>query len=274
MTEKTEGILKRASKGAGTLFDPAQPWDEVRVPAQLMREHKLVEGATVCGPVSEGKRGLELAAVETVCGLGPEEFQQRAPFQRLIAIDPNERFRLAESGDLESAKHYLSRVSEVIHQALKDMRLLVFQMRPPELDTEGLVGALQRRLDAVEKRAGIEARLISDELPTLPDDVVDGLYGIAQEALNNVLKHAEADAVSVTIRSGGASVNFEVVDDGRGFDIEAAHEGGGMGLKNMQERAAQLSGELTIDTAPGQGTKLKVLIGNPTTSQEPTEKSL
>ena len=180
---------------------------------------------------------------------------------------------LAAAGDLESAQHYLSRVSEVVHQALKDMRLLVFEMRPPELDRVELVTALQRRLDAVEKRSGIEAGLISDELPFLPDDVEDGLYRIAQEALNNALKHAEADVVSVNLRSDGATVVLEIVDDGKGFHIETAHQGGGIGLVSMRERAAQFGGDLTIDSTPSQGTKLKVVVENPARYNEPTEKS-
>jgi PAS domain S-box-containing protein len=146
---------------------------------------------------------------------------------------------LAAAGDLESAKHYLSRVSDVVYEALKEMRLLVFQLRPAVLDKEGLVVALQRRLDAVERQSGIEARLISDKLPVLPNYVEDGLYRIAQEALNNVLKHAEADAVTVTVRLDGRTLVLEVVDDGCGFHREAANGGGGMGLANMRERAAQ-----------------------------------
>jgi len=168
---------------------------------------------------------------------------------------------LAAAGDLESAEYYLSRVGEVVHQALKDLRLLVFQLRPPELDKEGLVGALQRRLDAVEKRAGMEARLISDELPPLRDGVTDGLYRIAQEALNNTLKHAEANAVTVTLRSDSESVTLEVVDDGQGFDLEAARNSGGMGLVSMGERAAQLGGELSIESTLNQGTRVAVTVG-------------
>ena len=106
----------------------------------------------------------------------------------------------------------------------------------------------------------MEARLISDQLPPLPDLTSEGLYRIAQEALNNMLKHAEAGAVTVTLRSDSETVTLEVVDDGQGFDLEVAREGGGMGLVNMEERAAQLGGELIIDSAPGAGTRVKVTV--------------
>jgi signal transduction histidine kinase len=167
---------------------------------------------------------------------------------------------LAESGDLESVKHYLSRVSEVVHQALKDMRLLVYQLRPPILEKEGLVGALQGRLDAVERRAGMEARLFSDQLPPLPDDVSEGLYRIAQEALNNALKHADADVITVNICYDGASVTLEILDDGCGFDPQTAESIGGMGLMNMKARTAQLGGHLEIDSTSDNGSNVIVTI--------------
>jgi signal transduction histidine kinase len=168
---------------------------------------------------------------------------------------------LAQAGDLESAQHYLSRVGDAVHQALKDMRVLIFQLRPPVLEKEGLVGALEQRLNAVEKRAGIRARLITDEVSPLSDSVTDGLYHIALAALNNALKHAEADAVTVTIRSDGETMTLEVVDDGHGFDPQAVQDGGGMGLVSMRERAAKLGADLVIDSAPGEGTRVRVSVG-------------
>jgi signal transduction histidine kinase len=167
---------------------------------------------------------------------------------------------LAESGDLESVKHYLSRISEVVNQALKDMRLLVFQLRPPLLEKEGLVMALQHRLDAVEKRAGMEARLIGDPLVSLPDEVSEDLYSITLEALNNVLKHAETDSVTVSIHSNGKILTLEVVDEGKGFDLDSVRDGGGMGLGSMQERASRLGGDLTIESALGRGTSVQVTV--------------
>jgi len=177
-----------------------------------------------------------------------------------------ERTRLARelhdsaTQSLYSAGYYLSRVSEVIHQALKDMRLLVFQMRPPVLEKGGLVGAIRQRLDAVEKRAGMEVRLVGDPLLSLPGEVSEELYSIALEALNNVLKHAETDSVTVSIHSGGEILTLEVDDDGRGFDLESVRDGGGLGLGSMQERALRLGGDLTIESTEDQGTSVKVTV--------------
>ena len=99
---------------------------------------------------------------------------------------------------------YLGRIGEIAQQALREMRLLIHELRPPMLEQEGLVGAVRKRLDAVEKRVGIEARVVMDELVELPVSLEEGLYWITQEALNNALKHAEAkkETVRVCVEDG------------------------------------------------------------------------
>jgi signal transduction histidine kinase len=95
--------------------------------------------------------------------------------------------------------------------------------------------------------------------------VSEELYRIIIEALNNTLKHAQADKVTITIRSDHGNVTLEVHDDGRGFDTEAAYNGGGMGLANMAERAAKLSADLTIDSDSDNGTSIRVSVPLPET---------
>lgn len=164
--------------------------------------------------------------------------------------------RSVAGGELGQLKGYLDRLGEIARQALKEMRLLVYELRPAALEQDGLVGALQRRLDAVEGRAGVEARLLLETEAELAAPVEEALYRIAQEALNNVLKHAAATAVTVCIRAGAGEVTLEVEDNGRGFDLEAAAKQGGLGLISMRERAERLGGSLIITTAPGEGTKV------------------
>jgi signal transduction histidine kinase len=169
--------------------------------------------------------------------------------------------RLAKAGDLERAKGYLIRLGEIAQQALKEMRLLVYQLRPLALQREGLVGALQQRLDAVEGRVGVEARLLTEGLVELPAPVEEGLYRIAQEALNNALKHAAATSVTVSICAKGERVELEVMDNGQGFDPDTVSDRGGMGLTSIRERAEKLGGSLTVLSAPGEGTRVKVSVG-------------
>jgi signal transduction histidine kinase len=166
--------------------------------------------------------------------------------------------RLIGAGDRERVEEYLGRLGEIAQQALKEMRLLVHQLRPLVLKREGLVGALQERLDAVEKRAGIDARLLVEGTGVLPAAVEDELYRIAQEALNNALKHAAATLVKVTVRAEAEDVSLLVEDNGRGFDLQSAGSGGGIGLVSIRERAEKLGGSLKVVSAPGNGTTVSV----------------
>jgi signal transduction histidine kinase len=168
--------------------------------------------------------------------------------------------KLLVTGQLDSVRHYLDRVNETALQALKEMRLMVYELRPLDLSQNGLIGALHRRLSAVEKRVGINARLVADELIELPPYVEEELYRIAQEALNNALKYGTATGLTVYLRLKEERVELEITDNGTGFDLKQAEKSGGMGLHNMRERAKRLDGTLTIATAPEEGTRVKVTI--------------
>lgn len=176
--------------------------------------------------------------------------------------------RLIRAGDLERAESYLARLADTAQDALKEMRLLVYELRPPALEREGLVGAIQQRLGAVERRAGVKAHLLVDDMVRLPAPVEEGLYRIAQEALNNALKHAIATSVTVRIRVVDEQVELEIVDNGIGFDPDTAGNGGGMGLVNMRERAEKLGGTLRTVSALGEGTRVSVSVKVRQDSQE------
>ena len=141
----TKGILRRAKGGAGVLLDTARPGYEVWVPAQLVHKYRLVEGATVAGPVRDARQGPQLVDVTSVCGLSPEAYQQRTPFRQLIAIDPDQRFDLADS----------SREFRPLSQILLQLRtdgcvplpqpiLFRFQLFPVRLEALNLVSKLRR----------------------------------------------------------------------------------------------------------------------------------
>jgi two-component system nitrate/nitrite sensor histidine kinase NarX len=169
--------------------------------------------------------------------------------------------RLAGSGRLEDAAEPLAELGSIAQQALKEMRLLVHELRPPALEKQGLLGALHERLASVERRAGVDARLLADDVAELPGPAQEVLYRIAQEALNNALKHAAATTVMVHVRSNTERAELEVVDNGQGFDPATMDERGGIGLTSMQERAEQQGGSLVIESAPGHGTRVRVTIG-------------
>jgi PAS domain S-box-containing protein len=171
--------------------------------------------------------------------------------------------RLAVAGDHQRVEHYLTRLGETTQQSLREMRLLLYELLPPVLEEQGLVGALQRRLELVEKRAGIKTDLTVSGEYHLPLPLEEELYLIAQEALNNSLKHAGSSSSNVRISSDGEHVLMEVVDHGVGFDpLEVLHRGG-MGLDSMRERAQHIGAELIIHSEIGRGTTVRVKVKNP-----------
>jgi signal transduction histidine kinase len=169
---------------------------------------------------------------------------------------------MAEEQNLKDLEQHIKQIGIIGLQSLKEMRLLVYELQPPELERDGLVLALRRRLEAVEGRAGVEARVTVEEYDTLPGGIEQELFRIAMEALNNALKHAAATSVVVILRQDSGCLEMEIVDDGVGFEPESARNSGGMGLLSIQKRVDQLGGRLSIQTAPGKGTSVKVTIDN------------
>jgi signal transduction histidine kinase len=166
--------------------------------------------------------------------------------------------RQLTSGDGDLATGHLREIRSTAQDALREMRLLIFELRPLILKRDGLAAALQARLEAVEGRVGIETKFSGAGDCRLPPEVEEGLYRVAQEALNNALKHAMASSVSVFLKGNGHGVALEIADDGMGFDPQAVDGRGGFGLRGMQERVTRLGGTLTVQSRPGAGTRIRV----------------
>jgi signal transduction histidine kinase len=168
--------------------------------------------------------------------------------------------RMIRAEDLQQIAGNQTRLGQIAQQALQEMRLLVYELRPLALKSEGLVGALEQRLETVERRAGIQARVLVEGEVDLAPGLEEELYGIAQEALNNALKHARASKIVLSVRMVDKSVILEVADDGQGFDQAEVQVKGGLGLISMQERAEKIGGQLDIDSAPGEGMRVSVKV--------------
>ena len=104
MPEKASGVLQRIKQGSGFLRNPEWSFQpergDVWVSTKLIREYRLVDGAEITGTTRRTEKGVQLDTIESVCGLPPEQFQSRTRFDRLIAIDPNERIRLGDDGNI------------------------------------------------------------------------------------------------------------------------------------------------------------------------------
>ena len=163
----------------------------------------------------------------------------------------------AGSGDGVVRKS-VSEVRELVVATLQDVRRLAVELRPKALDDFGLVPALERLVQTFSEATGIsvdlEAGLGEDRLPA---ELETTLYRITQEALTNVVKHAEAQSVSVLLVRREGSVTTVIEDDGRGFDPTSTREDG-LGLLGMRERVALHDGRLQLEASPGAGTTLVV----------------
>jgi len=168
--------------------------------------------------------------------------------------------RMIKGGNLKQADGNQTRLGEIAQQALQEMRLLVYELRPQVLQDEGLVGALEHRLEAVERRAGINTRMQVEVEANLSPGLEEELFHISMEALNNALKHAKASEVILSLYLDEDSLILTVEDNGRGFEQELAQRQAGMGLASMTERVEKIGGDLDIQSGIGAGTRIKVSV--------------
>jgi signal transduction histidine kinase len=162
------------------------------------------------------------------------------------------------SGNAEVAADNLQELRNMAREAMLDMRMLIFELHPPALKEEGLASALQTRLEAVEARSGLQTEFQTKGEIRLPLSVEEELYRITQEALTNAVRHSGAQHLIVRLNAGSENFYLEVQDDGTGFDLTAAGQSGGLGLRSIEERVQRINGNLTIDSVLGKGTTLKI----------------
>ena len=177
--------------------------------------------------------------------------------QSLHSLVLSSQTALEETQNPDRLKRILRGLDTGARQALKEMRLLLFELRLAQIAKIKLIESLQNRLEAVEHRAGIQAELILDPGACWPKEWEADLYPLAMEALNNSLKHARATKVKIHFINTPQEMQIEIMDDGLGFDMNTLPPGG-MGLKNMNERCQKIGAQLEIITHPSEGTIIRV----------------
>jgi len=243
---------------------------------------------------------LEAATAVTAAALGSQLARQRAHeaqtrasqlerqlLEGVIASQEDERKRVARELhddlgqglsalllELKTAAHaggVHGEICDRMEQSVRDLIGRIYQLawdlRPSILDDYGLDSALTRHVNILSKRTGlsIDYRFVCPEgsLPRLPNTLEVLLYRVTQEALANVVRHAEATRVSVVVLRQSDKVTVIVEDDGRGFDpssVAVSADGRGLGILGMRERVTLANGEMTIDSGAGQGTSLRVKV--------------
>lgn len=168
--------------------------------------------------------------------------------------------------DPEAARPRLLEAKEHSRRAQAEMESLLNELRPAGLDERGLVVALEDYLAAFKQQQIIQVdwHAVGVDDLALPSTHKQALYRVAQEALANVVRHARATGVAVDLSATPEAITLCVTDNGRGFDPAAVEPGTTMGLQGMRERLAALGGTLTIDAAPGTGTRLTAHLPRPT----------
>jgi len=162
-----------------------------------------------------------------------------------------------EQNQVDKLDYSIDRMRVSARQALKEMRLMLYEMRSPWEMHFSLRESLEARLKTVESRAQIDAKLDVDSNLQLPEEMEEELFWIATEALNNTLKHSQAEQVHIKIRKENGKIVLEVIDNGIGFD-PADVKAGGMGLNTMTTRASKIGGILAVVSTPGEGACIRV----------------
>jgi signal transduction histidine kinase len=200
---------------------------------------------------------------------------------RLVAAQEDERRRLSrelhdevgqsmsavlvELGNLEAAlpgtdsflRGRLSRVKELAEASVGEVRNMALLLRPSMLDDLGLVPALRWQAREVARRTGMKVKVAADDVgEDLPDEYRTCIYRIVQEALNNCARHAKAKTVRVTVRQEREQITVGIQDDGVGFDARDK----GVGILGMEERVRGLGGVFRVDSEPGNGTVISILL--------------
>jgi signal transduction histidine kinase len=162
--------------------------------------------------------------------------------------------------DLEPAPEVrprLESIRAVAEKGINEIRNMALLLRPSMLDDFGLVPALDWQARETAKRTGMHVQLNSELTDELPEEHKTCIYRVVQEALNNCARHAQASTVEVEVRRETETILLSVLDDGSGFDTARAR---GLGLRGMEERVRHLGGSFEIDSQPGRGTKVQIVL--------------
>jgi signal transduction histidine kinase len=157
--------------------------------------------------------------------------------------------------DPDAARGHIAKLQQIARQALDELRSLIFELRPPDLVQDGLCGALRKHVDVLRRVQSADV-VMEGDLELVPDPRRDAeVFRIAQEAMQNALRHAQASRVMVRLSGENGQLALDVVDDGIGFDPQSVElRARRLGLTSMEERAQRIGGRLEIRSARGEGT--------------------
>ncbi len=193
--------------------------------------------------------------------------------QTLVGINVHVSALALETNDeLGSIQKRFTSTLRMVEKSVKTIHQFAQELRPTSLDDLGLIPALQTRLRTFMEETGIRVSLKAFAgIENAPEIVRTAFYRIAQEALANVAKHANASAVEILIQSLGDSISMEISDNGQGFDVhndQPSKEKSHLGLIGMRERAEMIGGDFSVASAPGAPTTIRIVVKAPRTRKK------
>jgi len=185
--------------------------------------------------------------------------------QSLSIIANRARLALNKPEDHNRVLDQVTDIGETATDAMKEVREIAYNLRPVELDRLGLTKALRAMVKKVSGSSGIEMRDDIDDIDALFSTESEiNLYRVVQESINNIVKHSQATEAKIEIKRLPAAVSLTIRDNGRGFQPAVSLPGdgrpAGFGLMGIAERARMLGGKESIQSAPGRGTAVSILI--------------
>lgn len=240
-SEQQASLVLAFANQAAVAIENARLYEQAQFLASLKERQKLARD--LHDSVSQALYGISLGArtASTLLDRHPEDSQ--------ALIEPLQ---------------YLVSLSDA---ALVEMRALIFELRPEMLQKEGLLGVLIKQAASLRTRHGLKVMTEFQQEPELSIEAKEEIYRVAQEAINNIIKHAHASNVSILMHFEDKMLVLEVHDDGQGFDLEQDYPGH-LGLHSMHERVEKLNGTLEIVSSPGEGTIIRASIPYPVAEEQ------
>jgi signal transduction histidine kinase len=244
-TEEDEGLIRMLAAHAAIAIENARLYERGRELSFVEERNRLA-------------RDLHDSVVQKLFGIVLAAQSAATLFDRVVREGPGSA-RTGAMGELDSARGQVQKLQELAQDAIQELRSLIFQLRPAAVESDGLAAALEKHVQVLGRvyRQDIDLEVRGEA--RLRPDIDDEVFRIAQEALHNGLKHAAAGRLGLLLEEGERQLVLTVRDDGVGFEPGAtAHRSRRLGLTSMEERAAALGGTLSIDSAPGKGTTIKL----------------
>ena len=236
-----------------------------------------------------GQGAVAIANARLIDNLQHKQAEVEGLLKKVVNTAENERLRLsldlhdgpiqtivASQLELKTCSLYVSRnrldeaeakmesTMKALGESVRDLRRIVHDLNPPSMSEQGLIASIEEYVSGVEKNDGIECQFDVNDLGGMLDTSMEkGIYYVIREALTNVRKHSGASKVHVSIKTDDGKLTVTITDNGHGFDINTTDiesEDGHIGIRSMRERTKIMNGSLSIESEPGKGTVVTLIV--------------